>query len=371
MSVRKRKWKAKDGTMREGWMVHIERQTPDGKQMKPIRKMLSGMSKRDAEEWERHALSALANGTYGTEVKRVPTVAEFATDYIETYAKTNNKPSEVRSKEMHLKHHVLPEFGKLALDAVTKPRIEKFKAKKLEQGLKPKSVNNSLAVLSGLLSVAVEWDLIPAKPKVKLLKDADPEFDFLEFEELDRLVAAAEEPWRSVITVAARTGLRPGEWRALRWVDVDLVGRKIVVRQNRVNGQEGTPKNGRKRTVDLSEQAVAALRRHKHLRGPYVFCREDGTPLDEPECRAPLRRASRLAGLREVNWYTLRHTFASHLAMRGVPLRAIQELMGHATVTMTLRYAHLSPATTRAAVAALDQPAPAVNEDAGSRPAAH
>ena len=76
------------------------------------------------------------------------------------------------------------------------------------------------------------------------------------------------------------------------------------------------------------------------------------------EADTPLRRALRKSGLRTIGWYTLRHTFASHLAMRGVAITAIQELMGHQTIAMTMRYAHLMPGATRAAVATLDQPAP-------------
>jgi len=66
-------------------------------------------------------------------------------------------------------------------------------------------------------------------------------------------------------------------------------------------------------------------------------------------------RACRQAGLRKITWHVLRHTFASHLVMRGVPLKAVQELMGHATIEMTLRYSHLSPEVGRGAVQLLDR----------------
>jgi site-specific recombinase XerD len=118
-------------------------------------------------------------------------------------------------------------------------------------------------------------------------------------------------------------------------------------------------KGGRERTVDLPESAVDA-KAHRHLRGRCVFCQEDGQPLTEDKMTQLLRRTLNRAGIsreeRWIGWYDLRHTYASHLAMRGVPLEVIQELMGHVTIEMTERYAHLSPDTRREAVGVLDRP---------------
>ena len=118
----------------------------------------------------------------------------------------------------------------------------------------------------------------------------------------------------------------------------------------------GTPKNGRTRKVDLSDHARAALRGlSSRFRGELVFCTDDGRMPTKGESKHPLWRACRKAGLRRIGWHVLRHTFASHLAMLGEPLKAIQELMGHSTIQMTMRYAHLSPAARRASVMRLDR----------------
>ena len=119
-----------------------------------------------------------------------------------------------------------------------------------------------------------------------------------------------------------------------------------------------TPKNGKPREVPLSEQALKALKRHRHLRGPLVFCELDGRALTHTAVKWPLWRACKKAGLRLVQWHVLRHTFASHLAMRGAPLKVVQELMGHATIQMTMRYAHLYPEVARQHVMLLDAPSP-------------
>ena len=81
----------------------------------------------------------------------------------------------------------------------------------------------------------------------------------------------------------------------------------------------------------------------------------DGATLRVPKTRYVMERSCKKAGLRPVGWHVLRHSFASHLAMRGAPLKAIQELLGHATIQMTMRYAHLSPDVSREAVRLLDR----------------
>ncbi len=104
------------------------------------------------------------------------------------------------------------------------------------------------------------------------------------------------------------------------------------------------------REIPLGDQLEA----HRHHRGELVFCQPDGRMFTKGECRHPLWRACKRASLRRITWHVLRHTFASHLVMLGVPLRVVQELLGHATIEMTMRYAHLSPHVAREAVKLLD-----------------
>jgi site-specific recombinase XerD len=85
-----------------------------------------------------------------------------------------------------------------------------------------------------------------------------------------------------------------------------------------------------------------------------VFCDLDGQMLTKNQCRRPLYDVCKRASLRQIGWHVLRHTFASHLVMRGVPIRVVQELLGHRDIKTTMRYAHLSPQSRRDAVALLD-----------------
>ncbi len=318
--------------------------------------------------------------------REVPTVNDFATTYLEV-SELKNKPSSVESKEMLLRMHIRPHLGEMKLDAVNYAAIEDFKitlsktpvanAEKIRDNaarkrakrvnpdpmakpveglryLSPKTINNCLTVLRRMLVIAYKRGLIDKVPEVEWLKSAKPEFDFFTFEEAGRVLAAAEGEGRTTILVALRTGMRQGEILALRWEDVDLVAGRINVRRNVVWGHLGTPKSGKGREIALGHEVLAALKSHRHLRGPLVFCNGDGEMLTPGELKWPLWRACKKAGLRFVGWHVLRHTFASHLAMRGAPLKAIQELLGHATIMMTMRYAHLAPEVAREAVCLLD-----------------
>jgi integrase len=129
---------------------------------------------------------------------------------------------------------------------------------------------------------------------------------------------------------------------------------RIVVRRSVTRGVVGTPKSGKRREVPLCAEAIEALRGHQHTRGPVVFSGPRGEMLDLNKVKWRLWSACTRAGLRRVGWHRLRHSFASHLVMRGAPIKAVLELLGHATIEMTRRYAHLAPDTRREVVGLLD-----------------
>lgn len=160
--------------------------------------------------------------------------------------------------------------------------------------------------------------LIESVPDVECLRRDQPELDFLDFNEAERVLAAAHGECRTMILTALRTGMRHGELIGLRWDDVDLVTGRITVRQNVVNGKIGTPKSGKPREIPLGIEVRTALEEHRHLRGPLVFCDMSGELLGTVDTRLPLWRASKKAGLRQIGWHALRHSFASHRDARGV-----------------------------------------------------
>ena len=289
------------------------------------------------------------------------TFACFAEEsFLRVYATVHNKPSELAAKTTILRCHLLPAFGERPLSDIKAEEIERYKAKKLADGFARKTINNHLAVLSRLFKLALEWEVLLRAPRFKLLATLEPEFDFLDFEDAAALLEAAEPAWHGIILLGLRTGLRLGELRALRWQDVSLPSRKLVVRRAAWNGTIGSPKGGRPREVPLSEEVLAMLRElpRPASTSELVFGHPSGRMYNRNEMKWPLWRACKAAGIRKIGWHVLRHTFASQLVMRGVPLKAVQELLGHRDIRTTMRYAHLSPQSRRDAVERLSAPPP-------------
>lgn len=289
----------------------------------------------------------------------LPTLAVFADEYMTGRGVTDLKPSSLDAKRAILEHHLVPRLGKLALDRIGPREIAALQSGLLSAtserpALSRKTVNNVCAVLRTLLRYAVELELLPKAPRIPMLRAQLPPPRFLEAAETERLVVAGGE-WRTAILLAVRTGLRIGELIALRWSAVDLEGRTLVVRATRWKGVEGTPKGHRERRVPLAGSVVEALERMAQHPGPYVFCQDNGEPWPRTALKWPLWRACDAAGLPRCGWHVLRHSFATQLVAEGVPLRVVQELLGHTTIAMTERYAHASPSQAVDAVARLDR----------------
>jgi integrase len=344
----------KTGVSRDFWYVDVDFQLPNG-QRKRVRKVSPVQSRRGAEQYERDLRATILSGEFKAKEVPVPTLSEFSEEYLTMHTKVHNKRSGLVNAQHSLRLHILPAMGALRLDQIDEYVIAKFRAAQKEKDLKPASINNHLILLRAILGKAHEWKRISAIPKVKKLPNPLPPIRYLSFEEAARLESAArsDTSWSAAIIVALNTGMRLGELIALQWDDIDLVSRILTVQRSDWQGTIGTPKSGKQRNIPLNDKVIAALKAHRHLRGPWVFCRDDGSRRSNGEFALALRRIRKLSGLQGFEWHGLRHTFASHLAMRNVPMRAIQELLGHADMQMTLRYSHLSPATSRRAVESL------------------
>lgn len=289
------------------------------------------------------------------EVLEKPTLREFAPRFIDGYAKANRlKPSGVAGKKSILSVHLIPLLGDKRLDAIQTEDVQRLKSALGERS--PKTVNNILTTLSVMLRTAVEWDLIERVPCViKLLRTPKNQASFHDFEEYERIIEATRSSLQDylVVLLGGEAGLRCGEIMALEWSDVDLNKRQLCVARSEWKGHVTSPKGGRLRYVPLTKRLTEALKDARHLRGPRVLCEKDGQPLTQKVVQVMMRRAARKANVKP-GVHILRHTFCSHLAMRGAPARAIQELAGHSDLATTQRYMHLSPAALDAAIRLLE-----------------
>ena len=223
-------------------------------------------------------------------------------------------------------------FGGKALTAINPLGLERFKTQRSKE-VSPASVNRELACLKHMFSKATEWEMADGNPvkRVKLFREPKGRVKFLSLEQAATLAHECSDELRPIVVTALHTGMRRGEILRLKWEDVDLDRRLIYVRDS---------KNSESREVPIATPLFLILLAMEK-RSEFVFVRADGNP--PIDIRGAYAGALKRAGIKDFTFHDLRHTFASHLVMSGVDLLTVKELMGHKTMEMTLRYAHLSP----------------------------
>ncbi|MHB2020063.1 MAG: tyrosine-type recombinase/integrase [Candidatus Xenobia bacterium] len=237
-------------------------------------------------------------------------------------------------------HRWIAYFRGRPMDAITSSDIERWVGAQIEAGLKPASINKALVYLRRVYSIAVRDGVVEHSPCrwVRRLVENNERVRWLTEEEQARVIAVLPPRFHHYVIIAIGTGLRWSEMLGMRWDRVDMVNRVITVPRS---------KHGRARHVMVHKDVLEVLQSlQSRMRSPWVFPHR-------ADPSKPLRRAGHLAkawrkaidqaGLTDVRWHDLRHTFASRLVMAGVSLPIVKELMGHKTWAMTLRYAHLAP----------------------------
>jgi integrase len=271
--------------------------------------------------------------------------------------------------------YLIPWGGKLRLDEIRAKQISELKAKLKADGLAFKYRNNILGVLSRALNLAVELEVLESVPKVKRFrkkketKEIEKTPRFLSYEQEAQLAAylEAHEPEHAPFEAfAVETGLRVGELCALQWKDIDPNAGghgSVHVCRSVYKNRETLPKSRRARTIPLTNRARLALLAQKlltaGLESEYVFPATKGKNVGKAKTRhamqRPFARWAKVLGWDLFGPHMLRHTFASHLVMAGVPLRTVQDYLGHSTIRMTERYASLAPKVAQDAILVLDQ----------------
>jgi integrase len=266
----------------------------------------------------------------------------FADDYL-AYSRTNKRNF---SRECYLMRKLRAVFGPRYLTEITSWDIERYKGHR-KAGVSPATVNRDLTLLKHMFTKAIEWGRATANPVrgVKFLREANTRLRFLSEEEESRLLAACSGELGTLVLTALHTGFRRGELLSLRWAQVDFATGIVSV-------EAAYTKNGERRSIPMSQTLGTALqrRRQQHLGDGFVFDElRSGTQVYDA-----FQAALREAEVKDFRFHDLRHTFASRLVMAGVDIRTVQDLLGHKTLAMTLRYSHLSPTHRSRAIGVLD-----------------
>jgi integrase len=279
----------------------------------------------------------------------------WASQWFNLYVENNNKLSEILNKKSILKAHLVPFFGSKSLEEISGSDVEKFKAKEKKANLSNKTINNFLIVLKRCLRVAQEESLTERVPKIKLLKVEPQKFDVLSENECQTLLNGCTGLIKDMILLTLRSGLRLGELLALQWTDIDFSNKLMTIRQSFSKGKLGSTKSNKIRYIPLLDE-VCQMLASRPKQGKFVFSKDTGEPLNPMFCSRHLRHACKTAGLRKIRgFHSMRHTMASQLAINGVPIIVIKELLGHSDIRTTMRYAHLNPCVIREAMLSLSQ----------------
>jgi integrase len=285
--------------------------------------------------------------------KQALSFGDLAERYLE-WAKSSKK--DWSHDEGRYKNHLKSELAGKLLNDISPLDLERLKKKLQTEGLSPATVKHCLVIVRQMFNKAIAWGFFKEENpvrKIGLPKISNRRQRFLSYEEADQLLEhldIRDRDTHDLALVSLHCGLRFGEIAALTWGDIDFVHDIISVRFS---------KSGEKREAYLTFEVKAVLeaRMPQEARASdFIFTDDGGRPLRA----APSFFKTAVKHLKfneyvddrsqKVVFHTLRHTFASWLAMEGATLLEIKELLGHASTVMTERYSHLIPDRKRAAV---------------------
>ncbi|PKN30499.1 MAG: hypothetical protein CVU64_03140 [Deltaproteobacteria bacterium HGW-Deltaproteobacteria-21] len=333
---------------KRGDSYQIDYTDPNGKRVR-----MSFSKKKDAEAELGKRVSLIAEKRY-LDVKKDYT--STLKDLLDKYEENFEKQASFKKYKTYCLDNFREHFGEDILLA----NIRYVDLETYRQQLRSKltvnstlradaSVNREMACLRHIFSKAVEWEMVERNPfsggKSLLLKENNQRIRYLSEEEITRLIVECKPKvhLHRIVVAALNTGMRKGEILSLRWSQIR--NGFIYLEKTKTNERREIPVN------DELEALFKEIRKEQGLTSEYVFtyAKRMFSRVDRA-----FHGALKRAGIEDFTFHDLRHTFASHLVMKGASLKEVQELLGHKTMTMTLRYAHLSQDHKKRAVCLLN-----------------
>jgi integrase len=316
---------------------------------------LNGKRYRESTNTTKRREAELILDRFKQEAKKAkrPEIKEIKTEHklvelAQEYLKWTERQRVHKTKKIWVKQ-LVQAFGTLYVKDLNTRIIEQWQSVRLKYN-KPSTVNRLTGCLKHMINKGVDWDMATEESlkqvrKVKPLEENNRRLRFLTIEECQTLIDCCAPHLKPIVIVALHTGMRRGEILGLKWKQVDLNHGFILL---------DTTKNGERKEIPIDDTLKEMFNEMPHsIESLYVFTDRDGNPYKS--IKHSFSTALRKAGIYDFRFHDCRHTFASHLVMAGVDLVSVKELLGHKSLKMTLRYAHLAAGHKRKAVNTLDR----------------
>ncbi|MCW5829294.1 MAG: site-specific integrase [Deltaproteobacteria bacterium] len=299
------------------------------------------------------------------------TIAEFLRRWLKDSAKLRLRPTSYDRFEWFVEKQILPRIGGVQLTALTPAHVQALYASMIRDKKSARACQHVHVILHSALNEALRWGLVSRNvcDAVRRPRHVSKPIQPLDKEQVQKFLKHTRgKRLEALMILALTTGLRQGELLALDWKDLDLAAGTVSVRKTlvEIKGEFsiGEPKTAQSnRQVRLPEIAVQVLKVHKekmlaegNISAP-VFCDSDGGYIRKSNLlRRDFRGILKAAKLPMIRFHDLRHTFATLSIAEGVPIKVIQEALGHSSVTLTLgTYSHVLPSMQEEAVTKLNR----------------
>jgi len=298
---------------------------------------LGGATKTQALRVQEKIRNQVLNGEHDLiEHRKNPRIDDFVVTFLDRRRHLKSKKRDNLSARTLLKF-----FSGKTLREIAPGDIEDYVLHRKAQNIANATINRELACLKRMYNLAMRWGDAKKNPvsEIDFLKEPPGRSRYLSKEEMARLLNSCNEHLRPLVFTALYTGMRLSELLTLKWsqVFIDNVLDPYI--------ELVETKNGKSRLVPISDDLVTVLESVRGHHTEYVFIGERGNPLKS--VKKPFETALRKAAITEFRFHDLRHTFASHFIMNGGDVLALKEILGHSSLKMVERYAHLAQAHKR------------------------